>query len=104
LGQAVAVCLYELARDPKAAKSGEKVELARADVVERMTGYLFEALEESGYFSLRIVPDVRERVRRLVRRLNLPARDADVWLGVMHQIVWKLKGGVISAREGTKKT
>jgi tRNA C32,U32 (ribose-2'-O)-methylase TrmJ len=99
LGQAVAVCLYELARDAKAAKSGEKLELARADVVERMTGYLFEALEESGYFSLRIVPDVKERMRRLVRRLSLPARDADVWLGVMHQIVWKLKGGVISGRE-----
>jgi TrmH family RNA methyltransferase len=99
LGQAVAVCLYELARDSKAAKSAEKLELARADVVERMTGYLFEALEESGYFSLRIVPDVKERMRRLVRRLNLPARDADAWLGVMHQIVWKLRGGVIKGRE-----
>ncbi len=104
LGQAVAVCLYELARDPKAVKSAEKLELARADVVERMTAYLFEALEESGYFSLRIVPDVRERMRRLVRRLNLPARDADVWLGVMHQIVWKLQGGVIKGREYAKKT
>jgi tRNA/rRNA methyltransferase len=104
LGQAVAVCLYELARDPKAAKSGEKLELARADVVDRMTGYLFEALEESGYFSLRIVPDVKERMRRLVRRLSLPARDADVWLGVMHQIVWKLKGGVLSARKEAIKT
>jgi tRNA/rRNA methyltransferase len=99
LGQAVAVCLYELARDAKAGKPAEKLELARADVVERMTGYLFEALEESGYFSLRIVPDVKERMRRLVRRLNLPARDADVWLGVMHQIVWKLKGGVVKGRE-----
>ncbi|HUK29633.1 MAG TPA: TrmH family RNA methyltransferase, partial [Candidatus Acidoferrum sp.] len=104
LGQAVAVCLYELARDPKAAKESAKLELARADVVERMTEYLFEALEDSGYFSLRIVPDVKERIRRLVRRLNLPARDADVWLGIMHQIVWKLKGGVLSARKEEKKT
>ncbi|HEV3218986.1 MAG TPA: TrmH family RNA methyltransferase [Candidatus Acidoferrales bacterium] len=104
LGQAVAVCLYELARDAKAAKSAEKLELARADVVERMTGYLFEALEASGYFGLRKVTDVKERMRRLVRRLNLPARDADVWLGIMHQIVWKLRGGVVKGREEAKKT
>ncbi len=99
LGQAVAVCLYELARDPKAAKAAERLELAQAAIVERMTGYLFEALEASGYFGLRKVTDVKERMRRLVRRLNLPARDADVWLGIMHQIVWKLKGGVIKTRE-----
>jgi tRNA/rRNA methyltransferase len=99
LGQAVAVCLYELARDPKAAKSAEKLELAQTAVVERMTGYLFEALEASGYFGLRKVPDVKERIRRLVRRLNLPARDGDVWLGILHQIVWKLQGGVIKTRE-----
>jgi TrmH family RNA methyltransferase len=99
LGQAVAVCLYELARDPKAVMSGEKLELAQAAIVERMTGYLFEALEASGYFNLRIVPDVKERMRRLVRRLNLPARDADVWLGILHQIVWKLRGGVVKVRE-----
>jgi hypothetical protein len=29
-------------------------------------------------------------VRRLVRRLNLPSRDADMWTGIMRQIVWKL--------------
>lgn len=99
LGQAVAVCLYELARDSKAARSAEKWELAPSGVVERMTHYLFEALEASGYFGRRNVTDVKERMRRLVRRLHLPARDADVWLGIMHQIVWKLKGGEIKARE-----
>lgn len=104
LGQAVAVCLYELARDPKAAKQSEKLELAQSAIVERMTDFLFEALEASGYFNLRIVPDVKERIRRLVRRLNLPARDADVWLGIMHQIVWKLKGGVLKGPEQVKKT
>jgi tRNA C32,U32 (ribose-2'-O)-methylase TrmJ len=99
LGQAVAVCLYELARDPKAAKSGEKLALAESGVTERMTGYLIEALDASGYFNLRIVPDVKERIRRLVRRLKLPARDADVWLGILHQIVWKVRGGVIKDRQ-----
>ena len=28
--------------------------------------------------------------RRMVRRLNLDARDAEVWLGMLRQIAWKL--------------
>jgi hypothetical protein len=32
-------------------------------------------------------------MRRLVRRLNLPARDAVVWLGILRQVVWKLRSG-----------
>jgi tRNA/rRNA methyltransferase len=91
LGQAVAVCLYELARDAKAATKAEKVEMAAAEVIERMTGFLLEALDASGYLGIRKVNDVEERMRRLVRRLNLPARDADLWLGIYRQIVWKLK-------------
>lgn len=93
LGQAVAVCLYELARDPKAARSAEKMELATSEVVDRFMGLLCEALEASGYFGIRKVVNVEERVRRLVRRMNLPARDADLWLGMMRQIVWGLKNG-----------
>jgi hypothetical protein len=31
-------------------------------------------------------------VRRLVRRLNLTARDAPVVLGMLRQILWKLGG------------
>ena len=30
-----------------------------------------------------------EKVRRLVRRLRVPASDSDVWLGILRQIVWK---------------
>ena len=39
---------------------------------------LIEALSASGFLDLRKVADAEERVRRLVRRLNLPSRDADV--------------------------
>ena len=34
-------------------------------------------------------PDVK--IRRLIRRLELPAHDAEVWLGMMRQIQWRLK-------------
>jgi hypothetical protein len=29
----------------------------------------------------------------LVRRLKLPARDAVVWLGILRQILWKMRSG-----------
>jgi hypothetical protein len=29
-------------------------------------------------------------MRRLIRRMNLNAHDAEVWLGILRQIRWKL--------------
>ena len=93
LGQAVAVCLYELIRDAKAARQPEKPELASAAELERITTMLLEALKVSGFFDLRTVEDADERIRRVIRRLHLPARDAIVWQGMLRQIVWKLHTG-----------
>ena len=95
LGQAVAVCLYELVRDAKAVEQAEKVKRATAAELERITTTLLEAMRGSGYLDRRPIADVEERMRRLVRRLNLPARDAVVWLGILRQIVWKLRSGKI---------
>jgi TrmH family RNA methyltransferase len=91
LGQAVAVCLYELARAGTLAPPAEKPALAPAGEVERMTAMLFDALYASGFLIRKPTSDAEERVRRLVRRLRLPARDMASWLGILHQIVWKLK-------------
>jgi len=96
LGQAVAVCLYELIRDAKAARPAEKVRRATAGELERITTKLLEAMRGSGYLDRRPIADVEERMRRLICRLNLPARDAVVWLGILRQIVWKLRSGKIS--------
>jgi TrmH family RNA methyltransferase len=93
LGQAVAVCLYELIRDVRAPRAPEKLAPATAAEVERITNMLLEALGASGYIGLRRVADVEQRMRRLVRRLNLPARDAVLWLGILRQIVWKMHSG-----------
>jgi len=93
LGQAVAVCLYELIRNAKAPRESEKILLASAGETERMTAMLFDALRESGFLDLRRVADSEQRIRRLVRRLRLPARDAVIWLGIFRQIVWKLRSG-----------
>ena len=93
LGQAVAVCLYELVRDAKTAPLPEKLESATAGEVERITGLLLEALRASGYVNPRRTASTEDNVRRLVRRLNLPARDLEVWLGILRQILWKVRSG-----------
>jgi TrmH family RNA methyltransferase len=93
LGQAVAVCLYELIRDAGAARQTDKQDLATAAEIERITEMLLEALRASGFLGRRRVADADQRIRRLVRRLNLPARDAVVWLGILRQILWKLRSG-----------
>jgi tRNA/rRNA methyltransferase len=94
LGQAVAVCLYELVRDSRAiTQRVEKSELATAGEVERITGMLLHALRASGYINPRRAATTEESVRRLVRRLNLPARDVEFWLGMLRQIIWKVETG-----------
>lgn len=93
LGQAVAVCLYELIRDPTAKRQPEKLSLAKAGETERITANLIEVLQASGFLDRRRVGDSEERLRRVVRRLNLPARDVDVWLGMLRQILWKVRQG-----------
>jgi TrmH family RNA methyltransferase len=93
LGQAAAVCLYELARDAKAARQVEKRKPATAGEAERFTAILLDALRASGYVKPRSAISTEEKVRRMVRRLNLPADDGEVWLGMLRQIVWKLRSG-----------
>ena len=93
LGQAVAVCLYELIRDPRTIRQAEKVAAASSGELERITTMLLEVLRTSGYIELRRVADIDNRIRRLVRRLKLPARDTDLWLGMLRQILWKMKTG-----------
>ncbi len=91
LGQAAAVCLYELIREGKAAGESHKMSFANAGETDRITKMLFDALRLSGFLDMRRVSDSELRIRRLVRRLNLPARDAVIWLGMLRQIVWKLR-------------
>jgi TrmH family RNA methyltransferase len=93
LGQAVAVCLYELSRDAKAAPQTEKLQRATAGEVERISGVLLEALRASGYVNPRAEALTEDKVRRLVRRLDLQAADAELWLGMLRQLLWKIRSG-----------
>ena len=94
LGQAVAVCLYELARSPVAARSlPGAAELAPAEEVERFTGVLLEMMEASGYSDFGPSPATTEKTRRLVRRLALREGDVNLWTGILRQALWRMRRG-----------
>ena len=72
------------ASEPSRANSGE---------LERITALLFEALRASGYLQLEASASAEEKLRRLVRRLSLSAEDAEIWQGMLRQIIWKMRSG-----------
>lgn len=86
LGQSVAVCLYELVRSP-APVAPAPTRRASSDDLERLTAVLGEALLRSGYVH---ADSTETKIRRLVRRLDLSAHDAEIWMGIFRQILWKL--------------
>jgi tRNA C32,U32 (ribose-2'-O)-methylase TrmJ len=91
LGQAVAVCLYELVRREEAAtQEPARVRSARADDVDRIADLLVEALQVSGYLKDLTAESGEQKIRRMVRRLQLTGSDAHVWLGMLRQMLWKL--------------
>ncbi len=91
LGQAVAVCLYEIVRSPAAVRTKpEGRRPANSEDVERLTTLLEEVLEHSGYVHTRVEGSTRIKIRRLVKRMDLDPHDAQVWLGMLRQILWKL--------------
>jgi tRNA/rRNA methyltransferase len=96
------VCLYELIRDSKQERGAEQMKLATAEELERFTTLLLEALQTSGFLDRRRVSDADERIRRLVRRLRLPERDAVIWLGMLRQMLWKMNEGKKAEDEDLK--
>ena len=92
LGQAVAVTLYELIRNPRAVRAEPRAKKAASvEQLERFTALLLEAMRASGYIQEKTAESTERKTRRLVKRLDLPATDAEVWQGMLRQILWKLK-------------
>jgi len=91
LGQAVAVCLYGIALTSGNAPSAQASEPAPAGELEKITQGLYEALKISGYVKPGNDAVSEKKVRQLMLRLNLQTMDAKVFLGMVRQIVWKLR-------------
>jgi TrmH family RNA methyltransferase len=101
LGQAVAVCLYELAREQQRSTQDDQAVMNEAPSVavappaaslERITELLLQVMEKTGYDHRYPHNCDPAQVRRLVRRIGMDAVDAPVWMGILRQILWKLGG------------
>ncbi len=98
LGQAVAVCLYELGRStpdmaPPIQSAADDFKPATAGAVEQINELLLEALRISGYVKPGTDAMFEKKARRLILRLKLEAYDAKLLLGMVRQILWKLRLG-----------
>lgn len=99
LGQAVAVCLYELVRlresEPAPAPLTPRTQTASGAVfgadAEQLTIMMLEVLQESGYTNRITAVSTGQKIRRWLRRLQISRRDAPLLLGIMRQILWKFR-------------
>ncbi len=100
LGQAAAVCLWELARGARSFEEGLKKgpafaaqgKAAKMETVERITKYLLANLSRSGYIAARSERLAEEKLRRMVRRFALDQADGEVFLGMVRKMEEGLKG------------
>ncbi|MHB1021828.1 MAG: RNA methyltransferase [Acidobacteriaceae bacterium] len=92
LGQAVAICLYELAHGEAAASAAcKQPALATAAELERIRTLLQEALDASGYSKQNPAEDSDEKIRRLVHRMGLQAGDAEIWMGMLRRMLYQMQ-------------
>jgi TrmH family RNA methyltransferase len=88
LGQAAAVCLFELVRSELAPPIEAEEPQPPAGDLERLTHLLTTVLDRTGYTRRHPANASPEQVRRLVRRLALSSADAPVWMGILRQVLW----------------
>jgi tRNA/rRNA methyltransferase len=103
LGQAVAVCLYEIAaRGPAAAGGGfgkteseateaEPALSATSGNLEILGGLIQEAMEAAGYSPRSMQAANRHDLHLMLRRMTLSALDTRRALGLFRRILWRLR-------------
>lgn len=92
LAQAVAIVVYELSRGNPAVKTSKKFSSSAADMecIHRISDVLLEMLHSSGYIHRRSASTAEEKLRRMLRRFQLSSADAEVLLGMLRKILWKM--------------
>jgi TrmH family RNA methyltransferase len=95
LGQAVAVCLWELARDAAAEPPPPPPEPgAPVGELERLGGLLMEVLQAGGYLHSGNEAGTRSEVRRLLLRYSVTEADTYLLMGMARRVLWKLRGSL----------
>jgi TrmH family RNA methyltransferase len=95
LGQAVAVCLYELARDgndeePARIRAMPKLAAADSASLERVARLIEETMQRAGYSPKAMQEANRHDLRILLRRLQLQTRDSRRILGLFRRILARM--------------
>lgn len=93
LGQAVAVCLYELVREETddAEARRTRFEPISGSDAEQLTTMLHLVLDESGYTNRITAISTEQKIRRWIRRMRIGKRDGPLLLGILRQILWKFE-------------
>jgi len=93
LAQAVAIVVYEISRTAEKVSARNNLLRTATDMetINRINATLLEALHASGYIHRRSAATAEEKLRRMLRRFELSSSDAEVLLGMLRKILWKLK-------------
>jgi len=93
LGQAVAVCLYEFIRESKTPEIRPSTTPARSAELARLLESLTDVLQKSGYLKGSASASIRDELRQMILRMQLNEADAQLWLGMLRKIAWKIRSG-----------
>jgi len=91
LGQAVALCCWELARRAKPAPALKTPETIGAEERERILSMLIPLLDESGFLFRDSKEFQTQKVRRWISRLRLAPKDGLLLQGMLRQLEWKMR-------------
>jgi tRNA/rRNA methyltransferase len=114
LGQAVAVCLYELAarvsllemlaaEKNSAGTTGSAEPTAApavtSDRLELLAEVIEEVMDSAGYSPRAMQPANQHDLRLMLRRMSLSTHDTRRILGIFRRILWRLKRAPVSDKE-----
>ena len=90
LGQAVAVCCYELARRAKPIPTLRTPASISAEERDRILGMLLPILDDAGFLFEGAEESQTPKIRRWILRLRLAPKDGLLLQGMLRQIRWRL--------------
>lgn len=90
LGQAVAVCCYELAQQSRVVPELKTPAAMPAEQRQRLLETLTEVLDDSGFLNDQGQELQTQKLRRWITRLRLAPNDGLLFLGMLRQVQWKL--------------
>ena len=91
LGQAVAVCCYEIARNAAPQAHLQTPAGVSANARERILRMLLPILRDSGFLHEDGVETQTRKLRRFISRLRLAPEDARMLQAILRQVDWKLR-------------